>query len=653
MKKYYLVLLIVSVLFTGGCGNEDKISSENTGKEKDIHEESNDEEKELVTVHTGIETRRIWVNDAYLYFNELDDYLDRKQFAPLKLSFNEEASLFEGVEGREWSEEDWDLVRPLGNVSAYDCGYGKVDYNNDGTKEILYRNLTAENELEITEYEVYLETNQVVEQYNWLDFYQNEIWDKGCLRQIWFEEIEGEIITFGLYEECEENSFMIYSGKFTGNKESLDFSLIEARSLIVLTEEIEASDAASGMDIFTGVDDSISDETDRAYLITAGELNDYQEKERVIEDSMQETDLPEEFAEIVKKAVIADQGEDCDAEEVLNDYKDKKHRVEIEEVLKFLGDSLPDYFEESLVRCAYLADLDNDGKNELIMSVDSGGSAGYADVEVWKKNENNIAEEVDSFPEFRGYEALFSFDESYYFVVKEYDYYTRETEGFSILSFNFDGTIKQHGIMLKNKNNQKEWKERYCNENMDSETLKKLKEYVNSIRTEVENKTVGNDDYELIYGQQEIPYTEGGQDFSIEAFSKYQYVFSTINEGDCVLVDFDNDGEQECVMKSIWLPSSLNSVVYLNTVCLKKYDSYVQRISVPFPEGVANKNYHAGNLITVQLWFEEFDGKIYIFHMKRVDSTSDYIFEVSLIEDKKLYPVLQYILIAEKEFSYE
>lgn len=27
MKKYYLVLLIVSVLFTGGCGiNEDKIS---------------------------------------------------------------------------------------------------------------------------------------------------------------------------------------------------------------------------------------------------------------------------------------------------------------------------------------------------------------------------------------------------------------------------------------------------------------------------------------------------------------------------------------------------------------------------------------------------------------------------------------------------
>ena len=55
----------------------------------------------------------------------------------------------------------------------------------------------------------------------------------------------------------------------------------------------------------------------------------------------------------------------------------------------------------------------------------------------------------------------------------------------------------------------------------------------------------------------------------------------------------------------------------------------------------------------MQLWFEEFDGKIYTFDLKRVGSTSDYIMEISLIENKKIIPVYQYLLIAEKKFSYQ
>lgn len=54
----------------------------------------------------------------------------------------------------------------------------------------------------------------------------------------------------------------------------------------------------------------------------------------------------------------------------------------------------------------------------------------------------------------------------------------------------------------------------------------------------------------------------------------------------------------------------------------------------------------------VQLWFEQFDQKVYTFYLKRVGTGSDYLLEVSLIEGKQLYPLLQYLLIAEKEYTF-
>ena len=90
-----------------------------------------------------------------------------------------------------------------------------------------------------------------------------------------------------------------------------------------------------------------------------------------------------------------------------------------------------------------------------------------------------------------------------------------------------------------------------------------------------------------------------------------------------------------------------------NTKYLKKYDSYVREVQIPFPENAWGKSYKRESSILMQLWFEEFDGKIYTFDLKRVGSTSDYIMEISLIENKKIIPVYQYLLIAEKKFSYQ
>ena len=65
----------------------------------------------------------------------------------MRIAHKETTELFEGCEALEWNAEDWDLVNPLGNISAYDCGYGKIDYNNDGKKKLFTAQLTLTNGL--------------------------------------------------------------------------------------------------------------------------------------------------------------------------------------------------------------------------------------------------------------------------------------------------------------------------------------------------------------------------------------------------------------------------------------------------------------------------------------------------------------------------
>lgn len=54
-----------------------------------------------------------------------------------------------------------------------------------------------------------------------------------------------------------------------------------------------------------------------------------------------------------------------------------------------------------------------------------------------------------------------------------------------------------------------------------------------------------------------------------------------------------------------------------------------------------------------QLWFEEFEGKNYIFNVDRLSGSSDYFLTVQLIQDRKLYPVMNYLLLDRKVCKYE
>lgn len=331
--------------------------------------------------------------------------------------------------------------------------------------------------------------------------------------------------------------------------------------------------------------------------------------------------------------------------EILSDYEDNDHTADTEKICEFFGNSMPDFYDDSLSEeKGYLVDLDGDCQDELILYVDFGGTGGFTEVHVWKKNEEEIPEEIGTFNEFRGYEALLSYEGDYYYVIRNYNFNTRETTGFEVLSLNTDGTIAQHRINLENKENEKEWNMTYCNENMSEELRRQFENYLEEIRSDLQNMTVPTDDYELFRGQAEVLYAEAEQDFEVGTYRSIP---------NCVVVDFDNDGENECIEKRIWYPSSLNSELALIAGFYKKYNSYEHEVFINSPASVKNNDSGIAYTISVQLWFEEFENQIYIFQLKRVDWTSDYILEISLIEGDKMHPMFQYLLVAEKKYTYE
>ena len=168
-------------------------------------------------------------------------------------------------------------------------------------------------------------------------------------------------------------------------------------------------------------------------------------------------------------------------------------------------------------------------------------------------------------------------------------------------------------------------------------------------------------DYELIDGNAETRYQESDITFPLDAFSIDSY-----HEQFCRIVDFDNDGNVECVNKTIWQPSSVSTTLCLITDFYKEYDSYLHETWVRFPRFIDSNStdtypYNWGTAVgsdemfdttPVQLWFEEFDQKVYTFYLKRIGTGSDYLLEVSLIEGEQLHPLLQYLLIAEKEYTF-
>ena len=621
--------------------------------------------EEPVLIYTGIQATVTEYNAEYAHYTELANYLDEKQFTLMRIAHKETTELFEGREALEWNAEDWDLVNPLGNISAYDCGYGKIDYNNDGKKEIIYRAIGTDKRITATGYQTDDASEQIVTEYDLVHVFQNTDPQESTLQQLWFEQIGEDIVTFRLLRKNDSEEFVIHSDLVTTNDKESTCSHLETRNLTMTTKLADTIEQANGQDIFhSRILNLSTGEGEVFQALRREQLIAFQE-ERSIDFALRTTILPEGLLNLFKDVLAGTQRYNHAWNmEALSAYEDQTHQVTPEQVRSYLGEEFSYYYgwEENILS-AYLVDFDQNGSEELALFYDSGGTAGFAQIDIWRVQEDQTAELLHSFPMLRGYAKLLDYDGAFYFVARQYDFNTGETDGLYILTADTDSTIQLYRLNLENKENRMHWIETYRNKDIDARLEQTLMDYIETRKREVEEKTVSDDDFELIDGNAEIPYQESDITFPLDAFS-----LDSFDEQFCHIVDFDNDGNAECVRKTIWYPSSQGTTLCLLADFYKEYDSYLHETMVRFPCFVDSDNaykynypFHSGTAVDsdemfdtmpVQLWFEEFDKKVYTFSLKRVEYTSDYLLEVSLIEGEQLHPLLQYLLIAEKKCTF-
>lgn len=624
--------------------------------------DNSDADSEPILIYTGIQATVSEHDADYPYYAELEKYLDDKQFVLMRIAHNSQAELYEGDETLEWDAQDWDLVYPLGQISYYDCGYGKIDYDNDGTPEIFYRTIDSAKRLTATLYQTDDAAEQITAECDFLDMFHDTLPQEGTVQQLWFRQFGENIVTFRLLRLRDSEEFVLCSDLVTADtdKKTTRCTRLETRSLTVTTELSDDIEYASERDIFQERVLNLSKSEGEAFQnLRREQLIQYQE-ERLIDPALETFGLPTGLSDLLKEVLADTQRYTYNGDtEALSAYEDQAHRLTAEQVQTYLGDAAPDYYSWGQITCAYLVDLDRDGREELSLFYDSGGTAGFSDMDIWRLTADSDPELLHTFPMQRGTARLLDYKGAYYFVAPHYNFYTRETTGFYVLTADTDNTLQLYSLNLENKENQKRWIETYRNENMEPRLEQSLATYIESIKRDVEEKTVSNDDYQLIDGNAETPYQESDTAFPLDAFSNSQY-----DKKCCRVVDLDNDGSVECVRKSIWYPSSLSSTLGMTVELYKEYESYVHLAQICFPFFASTGSYadDLGTVVSdaeifttipVQLWFQTFDQKVYTFCVNRISGSSDYLLEVSLIEGEQLHPLLQYLLIAEKKYTFE
>lgn len=356
--------------------------------------------------------------------------------------------------------------------------------------------------------------------------------------------------------------------------------------------------------------------------------------DRAVVDETQSEELPGEFTSVLRDALLdIQQTKSC----YLEPYEDKDCEVTPQEFFDWMGDIAPAWLKvtegmaENLVIHAYLADVDGDGVVEGIQYVSKGERGGFTQILFWKKKAGEPVLGFRTTVTDHSYGALLSWNGQHYLVFSNCNQYSFVVDSFHIVSFSGQYP-KEYTISIESDG--KDWQEAYCNEESDAAVMDSLRSYLKELAPRLEECTVLNDDFQIMYGQAEIPMAKAKERFhNFENWKTY-----------CVVADIDNDGAKERVEKVICYPDSVNSRPYLMTGFLKQYQTLVYRLDLVFPE-----NYVEGvDLDLIQLWFDEIEGKVYTFQMLRFNESNDYMLNVSLLQGDELTPMFQYLLIDRK-----
>lgn len=265
----------------------------------------------------------------------------------------------------------------------------------------------------------------------------------------------------------------------------------------------------------------------------------------------------------------------------------------------------------------------DDGDYYLTVT-DSGGTAGFAYISMYRK-ENGVLTEVFDTSTLDMDARVLQYGGEKYLVERYYNYYSKYGDTCYI------GRLTPNGIgdyvRITFLPEEFIWEKRY---DAGIACSGKISAYVDSVKEELMAASPITDDIRVFMGDEssDIGHEELLRLRSLTGGTEFDWI------------DMDNDGEEEYLERHHWFPSN-STLLHLVANVFQISEGRTKRMNFEFDEGRET---------LLQLWFKEFEGKVFTFRLYLINGYN-YLLNVSLIEGTEITQVQSYIIVPKRSFA--
>lgn len=277
---------------------------------------------------------------------------------------------------------------------------------------------------------------------------------------------------------------------------------------------------------------------------------------------------------------------------------------------------------ERYVAHIYQYKLDN--STYYISVADSGGTARFVEINIYKESDGELTV-LDNWVSLDINARVIKYNHALYFIESSYNYNSKYTDTIYIYRLGPE-PIKDY-VTIELQPNHFEWEEVFNNHQSYE---KSISSYVDSIKSELMDKSPINDNIQVYLGDETDKYNE----------DKRLRLKSVGGDFDYYEIDFNNDCEPEYIEKRFVFPSNSMSL-YLTNNLYRFSDKRTILI---------NGDFNRDSSMLIQLWFKEIEGKVFTFRLFLNDGYN-YFLNVSLVENSNITQVQSYLIVPKKEFN--
>lgn len=278
-------------------------------------------------------------------------------------------------------------------------------------------------------------------------------------------------------------------------------------------------------------------------------------------------------------------------------------------------------FDNYAIYC-FEADIDKDGKNEIMLYIDSGGTGMLASFNILKQDNDHVYDlvydrdrDTGNYDTFCFNSYFIEYENRWYWICIDFDYNFKYDTGITIYNFK-NGVPYQYTTIYKTND--------IANFTPEGIGCNNATNIANICQTEAKDILSF-----AVNPSESGAYQNGGNAVVESAFDSFKgYTFT---------VDVNNDGTNEYVNEDFWWPCNGNQI-FLNTYWYSDAQKS-HSITADLKDSYDSSEDNTNNWLPHMMWFEKVDGKTYTFRVVRHMNSQLFLLNVFDVEGTTATPV--------------